>query len=422
MRTYRSRLVVALAVLLGGALSLAFQGCSEATTVYGCPDPPGVPPPGYDPRCPQCDDPAGYGLDAGPGTLPGCCAGFVDVNGVFIPPASSCPPDAGADGGHASLDQDGGIMLATPSCMGACVPEPPFGWEGPGLLWLGPEDAMTTCPASAPVPYQAHAGLVAPPAAPCTACTCSLSSGACSTPEHIAASASPCAGAGPPSRDFSAPPGWDGSCTAFDSIPQGDLCNGAPCVASLTTDPLVLVENGCTPSTPTLVSAAAPSWQSAVLGCRASTPPTNMCGDPGQTCAPRAPATPNFDTCIFAKGDNDCPSSYPDKHLVYVAFADTRGCAPCTCGTPESSCSATLSVFKDGACTVPLLLNFPMSSAGAACFDLSTVPAGPALGSKTIAGVAYQAGACTPSGGDPVGAVEPTDPATFCCLVGTVQP
>ena len=78
-------------------------------------------------------------------------------------------------------------------------------------------------------------------------------------------------------------------------------------------------------------------------------------------------------------------------------------------------CTGTLNVFKDEACSVPLLSD-PLSSSGPACFDL--VPAGLPLGSKTVEALAYQAGSCMPSGGEALGAVEASLASTFCCLMG----
>jgi len=51
-----------------------------------------------------------------------------------------------------------------------------------------------------------------------------------------------------------------------------------------------------------------------------------------------------------------------------------------------------------------------------ACPDL--VPAGLPLGSKTVTALAYQAGNCLPSGGEPSGTVEAAFASTFCCLMG----
>jgi hypothetical protein len=46
------------------------------------------------------------------------------------------------------------------------------------------------------------------------------------------------------------------------------------------------------------------------------------------------------------------------------------------------------------------------------CVD---VPAGSPLGSKEAAPPVYAPGSCQPNGGGEIGAVQPTDPYTFCC-------
>jgi len=129
-------------------------------------------------------------------------------------------------------------------------------------------------------------------------------------------------------------------------------------------------------------------------------------------CAPRAAEAPGFLSCIFQKGDNDCPAPYLDKHVAYSGF-HAPGCAPCLCGPPDSSCSAALSVFGDGACSPKPLLTVDLSSAGPVCHDLPS--AGVALGGKRLV-LAYDAGACAPSAGGAMDA-GPSGASTFCCLV-----
>ena len=120
--------------------------------------------------------------------------------------------------------------------------------------------------------------------------------------------------------------------------------------------------------------------------------------------------------CIYHEADVSCPDAYPDKHLVYAGFDDQRACSPCACSAPiGSGCTAALSVFKDGACSIPLLGSVPISSSKSACFDL--VPAGLPLGSKTVSALAYGPGTCMPSGSEASGTVEAAGPSTFCCLM-----
>jgi len=184
------------------------------------------------------------------------------------------------------------------------------------------------------------------------------------------------------------PPAWDGTCTAFDPIPAGALCNGALCAVSLTSGPLVATQGECKPSTATLIDAGPPSWSSAVLACEKAAPYPSGCN--GLYCAPRAAEAPGFLSCIFHDG------------------------APCLCGPPDSSCSAVLSVFNDGACSPKPLFTVDLSSAAPICHDLPS--AGVALGGKQLM-LAYDAGSCAPSGGGAMVA-GPSGASTFCCLGG----
>src|SRR5262249_12308090 len=161
-------------------------------------------------------------------------------------------------------------------------------------------------------------------------CTCSAPSGSCALPTRITTGALTCAANGPPSRAFYPPPGWDGSCTSYDAIEAGDLCNGLPCVVSLTADPLVWTEQGCNPSTTTSMNEEPAGWSTAVLGCRAS----GDCHDESLRCQPSAAQAVGFLSCLFQRGDNDCPPSYPEKHVVYSGFSDHRACSPCSCSPP----------------------------------------------------------------------------------------
>ncbi len=378
MRNRRTWIFLACFPLLGGALAAAAQGCRDPYYIYDCNHPLFGRKDSNDQPDPCCEqDPC-----------PGHCLN------------DPCP-----DGGDDADAETG----ATGSCAGDCVPLPPFdGWEGPGLLRLGPDDGTAlACPDRAPViAYQGHADPVTPDIS-CGACTCSASSGTCGPPPNLTASSAPCPGGlGSPSA-FDGPSGWDGTCTAHDPIDASAM------VRSLTAAPLAIVEAGCAPSiVPPAQDPSQLSWKTAALACRETTSPGITCHDPALTCAPAA--TPDFRMCIFHEGVEPCPPSYPQQHLVYSGFDDQRSCSPCACGAPAgSSCTATLGVFKDSACGVGLL-DDPLSSDSPSCFDLA--PAGQTLGSKSITKLAYQPGTCTPSGGQPMGSASPSGVSTFCCL------
>jgi hypothetical protein len=396
MSRRRPWIVVAIALVLGAALAVVFQGCTEAPTILiACPDAKfGT----YDPRCSECSDLS----------LPGCCEGYYDNDDNYVPPPAVCP-DGGADAGDASAS----ITPRNGTCSGECVATPPLGWEGPALLWLGAEGNVPACPNDAPIGASlGHADLVTPSAS-CTACTCSPSSGSCAPPLVITTSAATCAAGGAPARTFSPPPDWDGNCTAFDPIVASDFCNGAPCTVSLTAGPLLVTDTGCTPSIPAL-SSSTPTWTTAALACSGAYS-VGGCGSLALTCGPSAAQSPGFAVCISQQGTNDCPASYPVKHLVYSSFTDARGCAPCTCGASDGSCSAKLDVYPDGTCTPPdSPFGVALTSAGPSCAAIN--PPGSALGSKMIATLAYHPATCPPDGGQLVGDVEPSGAATFCCL------
>ena len=320
--------------------------------------------------------------------------------------AKAC--DAGAD----AAMPDGG----TSSCDGTCVPIPPAGgWEGPYLLSLSPAGTTPACPEDAPsIAYQGYDGLNAPPAS-CGACSCSASSGGCAPPPSFTTSSKSCGDGSGMITPFDAPLAWDGSCTAKDCISPAPTCAHPMSVQSLTAEPVVLTDQGCIPSIVTAQDSSAPTWTTTALACAGMPTKGLLCSDPGTMCVASA-ATSTFAMCLYHQSDVSCPPAYPAKHLVFSGFDDERACSACACSAPAgSACTATLNVFKDsdGTCSVPLLSD-PVSSSGQSCFDL--MPAGLPLGSKTVTDLAYQPGTCVPSGGEPVGTVEPSGPATICCL------
>jgi hypothetical protein len=385
---------------LAAAFTALLSGTIVGVASSGCDNTPGV--------IANCDYPL-LGRKDHNGQLDTCCERDPCPGHCLDEP---CPDGSTPDGGYDASIEAG----ATSSCAGECVPLPPFGWQGPGLLWLGPDGTEMACPTQAPVvAYQGHADLVLSPPASCSACSCSPPSGACSLPAQITAGSAPCAGASTFTTTFDPPDGWDGTCTNANAVPAGVMCGNTPCVRSLTVGPLAIREESCTPSAATLGDAVPPVWMTAAVACLGNAYPLGGCAAPGVTCA--VPPPSGFLACIFQSGDNACPAPYVDKHVVYASFDDERGCAPCTCGaTAGSACSATIEVFRDGACSASQeLLSAPLSSDGLSCFDL--LPPGPALGSKTVTGLAYQPGACAPGGGEPTGVVEPSGPGTFCCLV-----
>lgn len=302
-------------------------------------------------------------------------------------------------------------------CNGTCVPVSPPGWSETVLLWHGPPADLPECPSWAPAhSEQGHADLTSPPAT-CPACECKPPTGACALPATITASNAPiCTMPGNTWTSFDPPAGWAGECTQANAIPAGQVCGGAPCVQSVSIGPLILTETGCTPTIPSPPGpppgpADSPAWGTAAIAC--SSNHGGQCSDPGETCAPNLPPPPpGFQVCIVAFEDRECFEPFSTKYLTYFSHHDGRACMPCACDAPSAStCTGTISIFEDSACSA-LLLALKVGNDGPKCDE---VLPGSGLASKSAGPLTYTAGVCQPSGGEPAGVDEPTQPKTFCC-------
>ena len=299
------------------------------------------------------------------------------------------------------------------ACPGQCVPLGPVEWLGPALLWIGKQGEAPECPPSAPVEGSPMFDNLNAPTA-CGACKCDAPLGTCTLSTTLTAASAQCPGTalGVAHTSFDAPAGWDGSCTAANPIPANQKCNGVNCVQSLTIAPLTLTEEPCGVSTDPVAAKLPFTWGTVARSCRGVA--YGPCATPSEVCAPAVET--GFAQCLVQKGDNECPSTYPDKHLLYKGFADTRACTPCACSAPVGgACSALVSVFKDGACSPASLVGSNSVDATVpTCYDVS--PSGQALGSKLATAPVYSPGVCQVSGGEPMGEVVPEEPSTFCCL------
>jgi hypothetical protein len=321
--------------------------------------------------------------------------------------------DGGPGGSAATGGADAGSDAGFP--CGICVPGQPVFWSYPFLAWFGDEKDAPSCPASASdLAFKGYSTLTAP--IDCGTCTCSAPTGSCALPAKMTANAATCAqdGASTTHTSFDPTDGWTGTCDTNDAIPSGKLCAGVKCVQSLTVAPLTVNEMGCTPSQPPQQSP--PVWSGYGMAC-VRNPYEGCPDDPGAFCVPVPP--PDFQVCIAQPGVYDCTDpmnltqDYSETHLLYVEYQDTRTCTPCTCSAPAGgTCSSTISVYTDGACST-LAYSATVTSSGPACNDL---PAGTPLGSKSAMPPAYAPGTCTPGGGQPMGAATPTDVTTFCCI------
>ena len=126
-----------------------------------------------------------------------------------------------------------------------------------------------------------------------------------------------------------------------------------------------------------------------------------VCPSSGDACT--YPNAPGFSVCILSPGgDMPCPDGWPTRHLI---FEQAEQCG-CTCGSAAGeSCSATVTAYKDIACSTPLGSVVATLNQPAMCLDVAS---GSPLGSKS-AMVSYQPGTCTAT-------LTPTQPSTLCCL------
>jgi hypothetical protein len=371
-RTTHVRLVRGVFIVFVQAVGLSCAGCGYSPLLAGY----------------TCDDPD---------------EGHVDADGREDPchrNDSTRVVDAGSDSGPNG-----------PPCQ--CVPIAPNGWQEPVLVWIGPPSVAPACPTQAPARLAYGLEIIASSIS-CGACACDPPVGSCTLPEISSTSSALCPGTAPGASHifFNAPSGWDGSCTSMDAIPGGN-CASSPCVQSLTISPLILTQGECTPkAAPPSNPPTQPVWGTVAVSCKSSS--SLACSNAGEVCGPAAP--PEYRRCISLREDSPCPTGpYSERHLAFDALKDNRGCAPCSCGPAVgNSCTASISVFKDDACTLPLLGTVPVSSNGPSCFDLQ--PPGPPLGSKSAGPIIYSPGVCQPSGGVPTGSADGVSPTTFCCL------
>jgi len=291
----------------------------------------------------------------------------------------------------------------------------------PVTLYVGPNDGTSLeCPPSAPTEkWRLYDELVAPPAK-CDPCTCEASKGDCSQPpEKIEIRAGACGASGVPFSPFDGPPNWTGTCSSEGGLSAGAMCGNQPCAQSVWASPLAPPKgDACLPTSSIPLPTKEFAWKTRAIACEAETP-TGACKSTTQYCA----AEPGSEwlTCVYEKGVyalGDCPVEYSASvHRLYpYEPLDDRGCVECSCGAPTgSACTGMLRLYDDAACSaevVPLLLG----SMGEGCTNI--IPAGRAIGAKRVTDLAYFAGTCGPSGGEPKGLAtgNTANAVTFCCM------
>jgi hypothetical protein len=409
------------------AASLAASSCGDAT-FYSC---------GYnalpdrkddygleDPCCqskPCCANPLWSHTGLVPGSVPPrrvedpCCRiEECPEHNIFATDAG-CPnpaPDAG------DTPKPDASACNTP-CDGTCIPRAPMPFAGPVLLARTEVGEEPTCPVGTTKVLSTHyADLDVPPLA-CPGCACDAPTGTCTLPTKITASSvlSSQMNDAAIQTDFSAPNGWDGSCTNENAIPAGALCNGIPCVHSLQTAPLTMKQGDCSARTkPAPRPAAPPSWKTAATLCQLAAC-SGAPGEDGLCLSKTVPAAIGWETCVIATGaDAVCATPYPKKHVVYERFADGRTCAGCQCSPPSGGqCASLLTVYGTSDCSGTTTLGLLIGSETDRPSYWSDLLPGLALGSKKMSTPIYTPGTCDPSGGGELGEVAAEGALTLCC-------
>jgi hypothetical protein len=169
---------------------------------------------------------------------------------------------------------------------------------------------------------------------------------------------------------------------------------------SLTVAPPTIPGGHCQPVTTGSISIQGMKAAQVCNGLVSVAPGT--CGDQSMVCA--FPKSDGFLTCVARLYDQECPDGWPTRHLV---FPNDQACG-CQCQNPVGdSCSATVTVYADGACSQPLGSAMVSSDQAQACVD---VTAGSPFKSKSSTPPVYKAGTCAPS------AIDLGAHFTYCCV------
>lgn len=294
-------------------------------------------------------------------------------------------------------DDDGLADCADPKCQPVvgCVPQVPFQWTGPVVLYDGAPAALPAeCPVDYPIlSYQGRSGVKDQPAE-CSACTCGNPRFNCTLSNIVGY--------------------WNDTCTGNNSSRsqsfdcQQGLQNNP--VAAKINPPTVSFggqNNGsCTPSQGNTTKPA-PEWTSAGLACGGASVVGAGCTS-AQLCAPKPAAGFNDVMCIQRTGDHACPAEFPDKHTYVDQANDTRGCSACACGAGEDlACSAVTTLHPSGAqCNNTPHTTIPNDGS---CVAIQN-------GSRKT--TVTKTGACPASGGAPTGTIvdDLSSAVTVCCV------
>ncbi len=289
----------------------------------------------------------------------------------------------------------GGASCSDGQCVdgcagGVCVPAPPEGWEGPFVLYEGPNGmSAPACDPGYPTIIGDFFGELDGGSASCD-CSCGPARGiVCSALLPVCYNAScfdPCsAGLNDPTQSLSPFAGCSVTTPYENAVHLGE--------------PLPTNMGSCQPTDAESIPTPAFATAARVCGGAAST--SDGCAA-SALCVPEAGA--DFArTCVAHSGDLLCLDPfYAVKHLLASGFEDSRSCSPCGCDTPESTCGGTVHFSSDD-CNI-LIDQLPVG----ACV------ANPG-GGLSINYAVSPSGTCASNGGELIGSVTEQGPITLCC-------
>jgi len=163
----------------------------------------------------------------------------------------------------------------------------------------------------------------------------------------------------------------------------------------------------CAPAASVIVPEPAPGDR--VLVCGGPLVAGDCLAD--QLCVPLHADPQTTAPCILRTGDHECPFDFPATHRAFTSVLDARGCSPCECTAPDgpASCDATVRLSSVDDCTDEVV---PDAEVGA----FTCVPTdGVTITHLQFSAIDTLVTGCEPSGGLPIGTVEPAAPVTICC-------
>lgn len=284
-------------------------------------------------------------------------------------------------------DGDGAVDCADSECGAYSCVATPAGWEGPGILYDGPPDALPDCPEDFQV--EAYNGVreAMPGNAACSACACDAPTVTCTAANLVGYGTNNCGN-------------FQGSLNQNQAVGQCVQTQNNN-VDSVRANVPTLDASACAPTGGEL-QAEPP--QVATVGRVCTATPGGGCTD--GVCAPAQIDAPFLgQVCVWQSGEQACPDPYTVQYVYGSELQDNRSCEACSCGDADATCTITTILYTDGNCQNQLVM-VPNNNT---CTQ--------ATGAGSVMVTKDMTGSCPPSGGNLTGEIElGPERTTVCCL------